>query len=78
MKEIIVYGRTSPFCQNCETAKASLDSLDIKFTYVDLGENPEIRTNLMEEGHRSIPVIKVGGELSSLAKVKEEALRDAD
>lgn len=56
-----IYGQAG--CSQCVTAKAILDSKNIKYTYIDLTSNPDKKADLYTVyGIRSMPVIFKDGE----------------
>jgi len=55
---------TTNYCPYCRAAKRLLDSFSVKYEEIDLTENEEIRTKVMEElGWKTVPVILINEKL---------------
>jgi glutaredoxin len=50
-----VYGR--PNCPWCDKVKKLLDRYGIEYLYIDLSQNPQVRTRLIRDGHTTVPVV---------------------
>lgn len=50
-----MYGREN--CKFCEMAKELFKTKDINFEYIDVGAYEKARDFLIENGHRTVPVI---------------------
>ncbi len=80
---VTVYTRNN--CAACLGTKAQLTKLGVSFTEINVEDplNPGFAQQLVDEGHRAMPVVKVteDGELtdvwagSNLDKIKELAAR---
>ena len=55
--KITVYGGVS--CPQCKLTTERLTRSQIAFDYVDLDTDEAARTAMIEEGHRSRPIVKV-------------------
>jgi glutaredoxin 3 len=61
MNDVTVY--TTAMCPYCTRVKALLDSRKIPYREVDLGRNPDGRTELTEKtGMMTFPQVVIGGE----------------
>jgi glutaredoxin len=58
---ITVYSKNQ--CPFCDRAKQLLESREVKFTEINVSENPEAREYLLEQGLRSVPQIYRGTTL---------------
>jgi len=58
--EITVY--ITPYCPYCVRATSLLNSKDVNFTEIDVAENPELRTEMIQKsnGVTSVPQIFIG------------------
>ena len=62
MSNVTIY--TTNYCPYCRAAKRLLDSKTVKYKEIDLTENEEIKTKVMEElGWHSIPIILINENL---------------
>jgi glutaredoxin len=59
MNEIVVYTQTN--CPGCIAVKANLKRLNIGFTEVRVDLDDEARMFLIQQGHKSVPQVYVGG-----------------
>ncbi len=50
-------------CSYCEKAKKLLDEIGIPYEYIDLYQDFEEYRKFDEEGHKTVPVIKLNGSL---------------
>lgn len=61
-KKIIIYG--AEWCAYCHTAMQYLDSLDVKYTYIDVDKDPEAGLEAVKKsGQRGIPIIDLAGDI---------------
>ncbi len=59
MKEIIIY--TKDYCPYCHRAKALLDSKGLKYTEIDVTNDPKKQEEMIEKsGRRTVPQIWIG------------------
>lgn len=62
MSNVTIY--TTNFCPYCRAAKRLLDSKSVKYEEIELTENEEIRTKVMEElGWKTVPIILINKKL---------------
>jgi glutaredoxin-like YruB-family protein len=62
MANITIYG--AEWCAFCHMAKRYLDDKKIKYTYLDVEENPKYgQEAVTKSGQRGIPVIDIDGEI---------------
>ena len=62
MSNVTIY--TTNYCPYCRAAKRLLDNKTVKYEEIDLTENEEIKTKVMEElGWQSVPIILINGKL---------------
>lgn len=61
MKKFLVYGKAN--CPWCEKATGLLDSLGHPTDYINLTDHPAKRQDLMDQGHRTVPVVYHGQTL---------------
>jgi len=55
---------TTNYCPYCRAAKRLLDSKAVKYEEIDLTENEEIKTKVMEElGWQTVPIILINEKL---------------
>ena len=79
MSKLTVY--TKDFCGYCVMAKRQLTAMNIEFEEVNIELDTEIRTWLIEQGHRTMPQIYWKGELfvengaQGLEKLTEDQIR---
>ncbi|MBK7541774.1 MAG: glutaredoxin 3 [Candidatus Competibacteraceae bacterium] len=60
MPDIIVY--SSPFCPYCRRARALLDSKGVRYTVLDVGQNPQLWDEIAQRtGRDTVPQIFIGG-----------------
>ena len=60
--KVIVYG--APWCAFCHTAMHYFDQLKVKYTYVDVDQDPAKGLEAVEKsGQRGIPVIDIQGDI---------------
>lgn len=59
--EIIIY--LTQFCPYCVRAKSLLNSKEVNYTEIDVGEQPELRDEMIQKsnGVTSVPQIFIGG-----------------
>ncbi len=70
MEEVTVY-HIGPECMQCNQTKRLMDRLGIKYTEVDLRENPELSEKFINEGHKTAPVVVAGDQIWSGFKVEK-------
>ena len=59
---VIVYG--APWCAFCHTAMHYFDQLGVKYTYIDVDQEPAKGLEAVEKsGQRGIPVIDIDGDI---------------
>jgi glutaredoxin 3 len=60
MKNVEIY--TSPLCGFCHAAKRLLSSKGVSFTEIDVWENPDRKTEMIQRanGGRTVPQIFIG------------------
>ncbi len=62
MSNVTIY--STNYCPYCRAAKRLLDSKTVKYEEIDLTENEEIRTKVMEElGWKTVPIILINEKL---------------
>ena len=54
---------TKPMCPYCDMAKNYLDKNEFEYETINVMENDEARTFIMNEGHRTMPQIYHNGKL---------------
>lgn len=75
---LTVYSKTN--CPFCDKAKHLLETKNINYEVINIEENPDARTWLMEQGHRAVPQIYKDGDLfveggyQGLARLSDEEL----
>lgn len=84
MADVLLY--TTAWCPYCIRALRLLDSKGVKYTNIDVGENPALRTEMTaRSGRNTVPQIWIGGthvggcdELYALERAgRLEAMLDA-
>lgn len=60
MTAITVYGRHG--CAQCIATVRKAEQLGLTVTYVDLDLDPDMECRLVQEGHRSLPVVDAGDQ----------------
>jgi len=60
MNNVVIY--TKAYCPYCVRAKALLNHKNIEFVEFDIGQQPELRNEMIEKanGHYTVPQIFVG------------------
>ena len=59
---ILVYG--APWCAFCHTAMAYFDKLGVKYSYIDVDQEPAKGMEAVQKsGQRGIPVIDLAGDI---------------
>lgn len=58
--DIIVYHKNG--CQQCRMTMRLMDKLGIKYKDVNIDDNESIQEQLIAEGFKQMPVVKVDGE----------------
>ena len=53
---------TKPNCVQCDMTKRLMDKIGVKYTTVDIVENPAELDRLIEMGYRAAPVVVAGYE----------------
>ena len=48
---------TKPMCVQCDATKRMMDKLGVKYTTVDIVDNPEELDRLIDMGYRAAPVV---------------------
>lgn len=77
---ITVYSKNN--CPFCVQAKNLLTLKGIQYEEVNIEENPDARTFILEQGHRTVPQIYQDGKLlveggfQGLSKLTEEELKE--
>jgi glutaredoxin len=56
---LVVYSKNN--CPECAKAAALLDTKGVQYYVVKADENPHVRAQLMEWGHRSVPQVYTSG-----------------
>jgi glutaredoxin-like protein NrdH len=62
MEEVTVY-HIGPACVQCNQTKRLMDRLGIKYSVVDLRENPEMSEKFINEGYKTAPVVTAGKQI---------------
>ena len=52
---IEIFGK--PVCTYCDQVKKALDSMGVKYTYIDIEEDENAREFIVDQGLRSVPQI---------------------
>ena len=77
---ITVYSKNN--CPFCVQAKNLLTLKGIQYEEINIEENPDARTFILEQGHRTVPQIYKDGKLlvkggyQGLSKLTEEELKE--
>lgn len=77
---LTVYSKNN--CPFCVQAKNLLKLKDIAFEEINIEENPDARTFIVNEGHRTVPqiykdgVLFVQGGFQGLSKLTEDQLKE--
>lgn len=66
---------TKPNCVQCEMTKRHMDKIGVKYTTVDIIDNPDELDKLIEMGYRAAPVV-VTTEGDSWAGFQPEKIND--
>ena len=62
-------------CSHCKTAKEYFSSKNIDFESIDIGDDAIARQEMLDAGHRSVPIIDINGTIvSGWDKSKVESL----
>ena len=56
-----IYGKQG--CTYCDLSKDLLESYNIEFDYVDLGNDPEVLQEFKSKGFRTVPQVYYEGDL---------------
>ena len=61
MEAIVIYG--TPWCADCIKAKSILDSLNVKYKFINIDRDDQAAAKVMEinGGRRVVPVLIIGG-----------------
>ena len=73
-KEVVVYGRSEPYCSFCESAKNALDAVGIEYDYKDI-VNEEVMQEFQLLGVRSVPQVLVEGVNKGGADCIQETIK---
>lgn len=57
MARVVVYGK--PGCSFCTSAKGLLERNVIEYDYIDISEDKEAYSYIIEQGHRTVPQIYI-------------------
>ncbi|MDO4594381.1 MAG: glutaredoxin family protein [Tissierellia bacterium] len=60
MANVIIY--TSSTCTHCKTAKRYFNENNIDYTEKNVDTDRDALNELIERGHRAVPVIEIDGE----------------
>lgn len=76
MSQIVIYGRTQPFCPNCEMAKAECNKMGEQYIYTELSERLLEDLKNQYPDVRSLPIVEVMEDglhslIGSLPELKE-------
>ena len=61
--KVVVYSKSN--CPACDVVKRKLTQRGVKFEEVKVDEDTASRHWLLEQGHRSVPQVYVGGVLTN-------------
>lgn len=59
--EVVVYGRSTPFCSYCENIKTLLKEKDVSYEYKDISDE-DVFEEYMTFKLRTVPALFIDGE----------------
>lgn len=59
--EVVVYGRSAPFCAYCENIKELFKNLDVEYAYKDIADD-EVFEEYLSYKLKTVPALFIDGE----------------